>query len=57
MATLKRYYSVNEIAQYLGVSSAGIRKWIRCDCIPFIKINGAIRFDIEKISKWIKGKY
>lgn len=50
----RRYYSVRELSLYLGISQAGIRKWIRCRCIPFQKINGTIRFDIEQINEWIQ---
>ena len=35
--------------KYLGVSPNTVRKWIRSGRIPFVKINGAIRFDEAKI--------
>ncbi len=48
----KRFMSVVEVAEYLGFSQSAIRKWIRKGQIPFSRINGAIRFDIEKIEEW-----
>ena len=48
----KRFFTVEEVAKYLGFSQSAIRKWIRTGQIPFSRINGAIRFDIEKIDKW-----
>jgi len=48
----KRFYTVEEIAIYLGFSVSGIRKWIRLGSIPFCKINGGIRLDIQEINKW-----
>ena len=52
----KRFLSVVEVAEYLGYSESAIRKWIRKGQIPFARINGAIRFDIEKIEEWATSK-
>lgn len=48
----KRFLSVPEVAEYLGFSASAIRKWVRLGTIPFCKVNGGIRFDIERINKW-----
>ncbi len=48
----KRFLNVSEIATYLGFSKSAIRKWVRLGLIPFCKVNGGIRFDIEQINKW-----
>ena len=48
----KRFYTVDEIAIYLGFSASAIRKWIRLGGIPFCRINGGIRFDLRDIDKW-----
>ncbi len=48
----RRYYKVESIAEYLSVSIAAIRKWIRLGKIPFSRLNGAIRFDIQEIDIW-----
>lgn len=48
----KRFYTASEISEYLGFSTSAIRKWIRLGNIPFCKINGGVRFDIEAIDKW-----
>ncbi|GEM_PF-6943652 len=48
----KRFLSVPEVAEYLGFSASAIRKWVRLGLIPFCKVNGGIRFDIERINKW-----
>ena len=48
----KQFMTTSEVAQYLSVSQAGIRKWQRQGRIPFYKLNGAIRFSIEEINKW-----
>ena len=49
----KRYFTVAEISQYLGFKPSAIRCWVRKGSIPFNKLNGGIRFDIEKIERWI----
>ncbi len=49
----RRYLNVVEVSQYLGFSDKTIRKWIREGTIPFRKINGGIRFDIDAIEKWL----
>lgn len=48
----KRFLNVPEVAVYLGFSTSAIRKWVRCGMIPFNKVNGGIRFDIEQINQW-----
>lgn len=52
----RRWFSVAEIAEYLGVSPNTIRKWIRTGKIPFCRLNGAIRFDINEIEQWTAKK-
>jgi len=48
----KRFYTVSEIAEYLGLSVSTVRKWIRTGQIPYCRMNSAIRFDIKKIDEW-----
>ena len=54
MRVEKRFLRVPEVATYLGLSTGAIRKWVRLGTIPFRKINGAIRFDIEAIDQWVE---
>lgn len=49
----RRYLNVSEVAEYLGLSQSSIRKWIRTGQIPFRRMNGAIRFDLEEIHQWV----
>ena len=50
----KRFLNVPEVAVYLGFSVSAIRKWVRRGTIPFNKVNGGIRFDIERIDHWLQ---
>jgi len=52
----KRFLKVQEVANYLGFSISAIRKWVRRGSIPFNKVNGGIRFDIERINEWTAKK-
>ena len=52
----KRLLNVPEVANYLGFSVAAIRKWVRRGTIPFNKVNGGIRFDIERINQWLQSE-
>ena len=50
----KRFLNVVEVAFYLGFSISAVRKWVRRVTIPFHKVNGGIRFDIERINQWLQ---
>lgn len=50
----KKYYNVEEIADYLNVSVSAIRKWVRLHEIPTERIRGCLRFNIDKIDRWVK---
>ena len=50
----KRFYNVQEIAQYLGVSVNTIRSWVWLRKIPWFKIRGLVRFDLKEIDQWMK---
>ncbi len=49
---VKRYFTVPEIANYLGMSPNSIRAWVRLRRIPYSKLGRAVRFDIQKINTW-----
>lgn len=52
----KRYFTVNEIANYLGMTSNAIRAWVRLRKIPYSKLGRSVRFDIRKIDLWVESK-
>jgi excisionase family DNA binding protein len=51
----KRLLNINELSEYLGIPKHTIYQWTSQQRIPFIKI-GRLRFDKEKIDKWLKEK-
>ena len=56
MKVEKRFLNVPEVAAFLGFSKSAIRKWVRQGMIPFNKVNGGIRFDIERLEQWLAQK-
>lgn len=45
---------VKEIASMLNVKPSTLYQWAELGQIPCIKLNGALRFDLDDILKWIK---
>jgi excisionase family DNA binding protein len=48
-----RLADVKEIAQILNVKPSTLYQWAELGQIPCIKLNGALRFDIDDINRWI----
>ena len=44
---------VKEISQILNVKPSTLYQWAELGQIPCIKLNGALRFDMDDINKWI----
>jgi len=45
---------VREVSEILTVKPSTLYQWAELGQIPCIKINGALRFDIEDVLNWIK---
>ena len=45
---------VKEVAEILKVKPSTLYQWSELGQIPCVKLNGALRFDIEDIMNWIK---
>jgi excisionase family DNA binding protein len=43
-----------QLAEFLKVKLSTVYKWTHCGYVPFYKIGGSIRFDIEEIQKWLR---
>ena len=51
----KQWISIEELAEYLGISAVTIRSWIRSGKdIPAVRIGRQWRFRIEEIDEWIE---
>ncbi len=49
-----RYLDVKEASEYLNVKPSTLYAWVGQGRIPFIKMNGLIRFDHAEIDRWVR---
>ena len=49
-----RWLSISEIAQYLGVSSDTVYKWIERKSLPAHKIGRLWKFKKEEVDEWVR---
>lgn len=50
----ERWYSLEEIAEHLGVSQDTIHRWIRIKNMPAHKAGKLWKFDVSDVNKWVK---
>lgn len=50
----ERWYSLEEIAEHLGVSQDTIHRWIRIKNMPAHKAGKLWKFDVSEVNKWVK---
>ncbi len=48
------FVTVKELSQFLRVKESTLYSWVHYGMIPFHKLNGLIRFDMEEIETWVK---
>ena len=46
--------SIKELSQFLNVKESTLYAWVHNGTIPFYKLNGLIRFDLEEIKEWVR---
>jgi excisionase family DNA binding protein len=49
-----RLLTIKEVSETLSVKEKTVYSWVELRRIPFVKLNGSIRFDQDDISEWIK---
>lgn len=58
MAEPQRWYSLDEIAKYLGVSQDTVHRWIRHKDMPAHKVGRLWKFKIREVDDWVRsGKH
>jgi excisionase family DNA binding protein len=45
--------TVKELSQFLKVKEKTLYQWAELSQIPYFKLNGTLRFDLDDIRKWI----
>ena len=51
---MQRLISVNEAAEYTGLSPHTIYTMVSQRRIPYVKVGRLVKFDVELLDKWIK---
>lgn len=52
--TKKRLIDINQAADYLGVKKPTLYSWVFQRKIPFIKVGRLVKFDLNKLEKWLE---
>ncbi len=52
----RRFLSVKELSEYIGIKEPTIRDWIRFAKIPYLKLGKCVRFDVGEINEWLNAK-
>ena len=45
---------IKEVAEILNVKPSTLYQWAELGQIPCFKLNGALRFDIEDVKRWVE---
>ncbi|MBZ0220892.1 MAG: helix-turn-helix domain-containing protein [Candidatus Methylomirabilis sp.] len=47
--------TIKELSDFLKVKPSTLYSWVHNGTIPFIKLNGLLRFDMDDVQEWVKG--
>jgi len=50
----KRLININELSEYIDLSTSTIYSWVSQRRIPFVKCGRLTKFDIQRINDWIE---
>jgi excisionase family DNA binding protein len=51
---MKKLISIKRLAEQLDTTPYTLYDWVRKRKIPYYKVNGSLKFDIDEIDKWIE---
>ncbi|HEY4707572.1 MAG TPA: helix-turn-helix domain-containing protein [Thermodesulfobacteriota bacterium] len=46
--------TIKELSEFIKVKPSTIYSWVHNGTIPFIKLNGLLRFDMDEVQEWVK---
>lgn len=52
----RRFVAIEDLAQYLSLTKGTLYVWVSQRRIPYLKMGGALRFDLKEIENWLKDK-
>lgn len=50
----KNYFSVDELADYLGISKNTVYSWVWQKRIPYVKVGKLLKFNMRLIEAWLE---
>ena len=50
----QRLYQIREAAEFLGVSRATVERLVLRGELPFVKVGGSTRFDLEDLDSYVE---
>ena len=51
-----RWRSVQEIAEYLGVSADSVYRWVEQRAMPVHRVGRLFRFKCSEVDEWVRGQ-
>lgn len=49
-------WKVQDVAKFLGCSNAAIKRWMKTDSLPHVKMVRTLRFRPSSIQEWVESK-
>src|SRR3972149_1573796 len=46
--------SIKEVSVFLKIKESTLYSWVNNGSLPYYKLNGLLRFDMEEIGEWVK---
>lgn len=46
--------TIKEVSEFLNVKKTTLYSWVHSGSIPFYKLNGLVRFNMDEITEWVK---
>ena len=48
------FVTIKELSKFIKIKESTLYSWVHHGLIPFHKLNGLVRFDMEEIESWVK---
>lgn len=53
---MKSLLTTDQLAQHLNIKESTIYNWTHIGYIPHIKLGRLVRFDMDRVAKWLRNK-
>jgi len=48
------FVTVKELSEFLKVKQSTLYSWVHSGTVPYYKLNGLLRFDMDDVMEWVK---